>query len=97
MVLIMSRYNEEKLGGKSPHDAMVISLSKIGRAIAITALTTLGGFAVLIASDFVLIRDFGIATTIGVFLCLVSSTIVMPPLIVWWDKRVAGNGSLKRL
>ena len=33
--------------------------------------------------------DFGIATTIAVFLCLLSSMIVMPPLIVWWDRKIA--------
>jgi hypothetical protein len=65
---------------------MVTALSKIGRAIVTTALTTLGGFGVLIASDFVMIRDFGIATVIGVFLCLVITISVMPGLIVWFDE-----------
>jgi len=65
---------------------MVTALSKTGRAIVTTALTTLGGFGVLIASDFVMIRDFGIATVIGVFLCLVITISVMPGLIVWFDE-----------
>ena len=65
---------------------MVTALSKIGRAIVTTALTTLGGFGVLIASDFVMIRDFGIATVLGVFLCLVVTITVMPGLLVWFDE-----------
>jgi predicted RND superfamily exporter protein len=36
-----------------------------------------------------MIRDFGIATVLSVFLCLVSAIAVMPPLIVWLDERVA--------
>jgi len=64
---------------------MVMALSKIGRAIVATALTTLGGFGVLIASDFVMIRDFGIATALGVFLCLIITITVMPGLVVWFD------------
>ena len=64
-------YDEEKKKGLSPNEAMAMAISKIGRAIVTTALTTLGGFGVLIASDFVMIRDFGIATVVGVFLCLI--------------------------
>lgn len=86
MVLLISRYEEEKRQGQLPQDAMVTALSKIGRAIVTTALTTVGGFAVLIASDFVMVRDFGIATVLGVFLCLISAIAVMPGLIVWFDE-----------
>ena len=93
MVLLMGRYEEEKRSGLSPKDAMVTAISKIGRAIVTTALTTLGGFGVLIASNFVMIRDFGIATVVGVFLCLIITITVMPGLIVWYDnwrgKRIA--------
>ncbi|MFO8101198.1 MAG: hydrophobe/amphiphile efflux-3 (HAE3) family transporter [Dehalococcoidia bacterium] len=90
IVLLLGRYEEEKRQrGLFPHDAMIIAISRTGRAIVTTALTTLGGFGVLIASDFVLIHDFGIATTISLALCLFASMVVMPPLVVWWDTRVA--------
>ncbi len=85
MVLLLGRYEEEKRRGLPPRDAMVTAIAKIGRAIVTTALTTLGGFGVLIVSNFVMIRDFGIATVVGVFLCLVITLTVMPGLIVWWD------------
>lgn len=67
----------------------MVASSKMGRAIVTTGLTTLAGFGVLVASNFVMIRDFGIVTIIGVFLCLVSTIVVMPPLIVWFDERRA--------
>ena len=89
MVLIISRYEEERKKGQVPREAMATAISRIGRAILITALTTLGGFGVLIASDFILIRDFGIATVSGVLLCLISSMLVMPPLLVFFDERVS--------
>jgi hydrophobe/amphiphile efflux-3 (HAE3) family protein len=85
MVLLMGRYEEEKKRGLQPYEAMVTALSKMGRAIVTTALTTLGGFGVLIVSDFVMVRDFGIATIIGVFLCLIITIAVMPGIIVWFD------------
>ena len=85
MVLLLGRYDEEKRLGLPPQDAMVMAISKIGRAIVTSALTTLGGFGILIASNFVMIRDFGIATLLSVFLCLVITIAVMPGLIVWYD------------
>jgi hydrophobe/amphiphile efflux-3 (HAE3) family protein len=89
MVLLLGRYEEEKRKGLSPKDAMIVAISKIGRAIVITALTTMGGFGILIASNFVMIRDFGIATILSVILCLISTITVMPPLIAWIDERIA--------
>jgi predicted RND superfamily exporter protein len=85
MVLLMGRYEEEKGWGVPPKEAMVTAIAKIGRAITTTALTTLGGFGVLIASSFVMIRDFGIATVVSVLLSLLITITVMPGLIVWYD------------
>ena len=97
MVLLMGRYEEEKKLGHSPKEAMAKAISKIGRAIVITAATTLGGFGVLIASNFIMIRDFGIATVISVFLCLVITIAVMPGVIVWYDNWRAKRRPRKRL
>ncbi len=97
MVLLMGRYEEEKKLGHSAKEAMARAISKIGRAIVITAVTTLGGFGVLIASNFILIRDFGIATVISVFLCLVITIAVMPGVIVWYDNWRAKKRPKKRL
>jgi uncharacterized protein len=94
MVLLSSRYEEERASGVTPREAMLIAVSKMGRAVLTTGITTLGGFAVLIASNFTLVRDFGVATVIGIFLCLVSTLIVLPNLLVFWDERRAAK--LKR-
>ncbi|MDD5122616.1 MAG: hydrophobe/amphiphile efflux-3 (HAE3) family transporter [Dehalococcoidales bacterium] len=85
MVMINGRYREEKSLGEAPEEAMVTAITKTGRAVMATALTTLGGFAVMIVSSFVMIRDFGIVTVIGVLLCLLISLGVVPGLIVWYD------------
>jgi predicted RND superfamily exporter protein len=92
MVLLIGRYNEEKNNGLPPKEAMVTTISKIGRAITTTAMTTLGGFGVLIVSNFVIIREFGIATVLGVLLCMVITITVMPGIIVWYD-----NVKLRRM
>jgi hydrophobe/amphiphile efflux-3 (HAE3) family protein len=86
-ILLMMRYYEERGKGEGPVEAMTTSVSKIGRAIIASGLTVIGGFgALLIAKDFIILRDFGIVTMINVFFALISTLFVLPALIVWIDK-----------
>ena len=96
MVLLTSRYEEEKANGLLPNEAMVVAASKMGRAIIATGITTLGGFGVLIASSFPMMSDFGIVTVAGVALCMISAIVVMPPLMVWWDNLMARRRAKKQ-
>jgi hydrophobe/amphiphile efflux-3 (HAE3) family protein len=85
-VLLMMRYYEERDKGDSPAAAMTTAMTKIGRAIIASGLTVIGGFgALLIAKDFLILRDFGIVTMVNVFFALVSTLFVLPALIVWID------------
>jgi len=96
MVLLTSRYEEEKQKGLLPNEAMVVAAAKMGRAIIATGITTLGGFGVLIASSFPMMSDFGVVTVAGVALCMISAIVVMPPLMVWWDNLMAGRRAKKQ-
>jgi uncharacterized protein len=85
-ILLMMRYYEERGNGEEPYVAMVTAMTKIGRAIVASGLTVIGGFgALLIAKDFLILRDFGIVTMINVGFALVSTLFVLPPLIVLID------------
>ncbi|MEN8615430.1 hydrophobe/amphiphile efflux-3 (HAE3) family transporter [Dehalogenimonas sp. THU2] len=85
-ILLMMRYYEERRKGEGPEEAMATAMTKIGRAIIASGLTVIGGFgALLIAKDFLILRDFGIVTMINVFFALVSTLFVLPTLIVWVD------------
>jgi len=85
-ILLMRRYYEERGKGERPREAMTTAMTKIGRAIIASGLTTIGGFAALLAAmDLVILRDFGMLTVINVSLALVSTLVVLPPLIVWVD------------
>ncbi len=85
-ILLMMRYYEERGKGEGPREAMTTSMTKIGRAVIASGLTTAGGFAALLAAGgFLIVRDFGIMTLINVFLALLSAVVVLPPLIVWVD------------
>jgi predicted RND superfamily exporter protein len=48
--------------------------------------TVIGGFAaLLIATDFPILRNFGPITLLDVFFAAVTTLVVLPPLIVWLD------------
>ena len=85
-ILLMMRYYEERGKGEGPVEAMTTAMTRIGRAIIASGLTVIGGFAaLLIAKDFIILRDFGIVTLVDVFFALVSTLFVLPTLIVWFD------------
>lgn len=85
-ILLMMRYYEERDKGEDPRRAMTTSIVRIGRAIIASGFTVIGGFAaLLIAIDFPVLRDFGLVTVLDVFFALVSTLLVLPPLIVWVD------------
>jgi predicted RND superfamily exporter protein len=59
---------------------------RIGRAIAASGLTVMGGFGVLALSDFPLLENFGQVTALNIGLSLFCTLILLPPLLVWADE-----------
>jgi predicted RND superfamily exporter protein len=84
-VMVMERYVEERKNGYSKSDAMIIAISRIGKAILASGLTTMGGFSVLMFSEFVILKDFGMMTVINIFLALLSTFIILPAVIYLFD------------
>jgi hydrophobe/amphiphile efflux-3 (HAE3) family protein len=87
-VLLMSRYFEERGRGALPREAMQVATQHIGRAITVSGLTVMGGFGVLAFSGFPLLVDFGKVTALDMGLALLSTLIVLPPLLVWLDEGI---------
>jgi len=85
-ILLMSRYFEERAAGLSAREAMSTASLRIGRAIAASGLTVMGGFAVLAFSNFPLLDNFGRVTAINIGVSLLSTLILLPPLLVWADE-----------
>jgi hypothetical protein len=86
-VLMLLRYLEERRNGLSARDATDFASARTGRAFVASALTTVGGFAVLITSPMPLLRDFGIIVTLNVVVALLSALVVVPTLLVWSDNK----------
>ncbi|MGA4719869.1 efflux RND transporter permease subunit [Fictibacillus nanhaiensis] len=94
-ILIMERYKEELENGLSRDEALIKSISKIGRAITASGLTVMAGFSTLIFSEFVMLRSFGITTVFDTFLCLISSLFILPAIIILIDKRNSASEMTK--
>lgn len=86
-VLIMARFLEERQRGLPPAEASAQAAGRTGRAFFISALTTIGGFAVLIISPLPLLRDFGIIVTLNVAIALLAALVAMPPILQWADAK----------
>ena len=87
-VLIMARYIEERERGRDPHAAIDQAATRIGQAFTASGLTVVGGFGALAFSGFPLLDSFGVVVALNVAVALVSSLVLLPPLLVWLDSRV---------
>jgi hydrophobe/amphiphile efflux-3 (HAE3) family protein len=81
-ILIMERFYEEKANGLSVIDSVQQATRHIGTAITVSGMTTVFGFAALLASSFNMISNFGLVTVITVGFSLMGAIIVMPAIIV---------------
>jgi hydrophobe/amphiphile efflux-3 (HAE3) family protein len=86
-VLLMARYAEERARGLDPQESTDVAAERTGRAFFTSALTTLGGFAVLMFSSLPLLSDFGMVVTINIAVALLSALVVVPPLAKEADRR----------
>lgn len=87
-VLLMARYFEEREAGRLPNSAISTASTRIGRAFVASGLTTVAGFGVLAFSGFPLLTSFGIVTGLSVAIALLSTLIILPPLLVWVDGQI---------
>ncbi len=85
--LILLRFVEERNRGRSPHDAMQVAAARTGRAFIVSGLTAITGVAVLSLSSLPLLRDFGRIVAMNVLVALLSALVVLPPMLVWADRR----------
>jgi predicted RND superfamily exporter protein len=85
-VLLMARYFEERENGLEARAAMSTASLRIGRAIMASGLTVMGGFAVLALSGFPLLDNFGKVTALNIGISLISTLVLLPPLLVWADE-----------
>jgi predicted RND superfamily exporter protein len=90
-VILSGRFHQERVGGRSPDEALERAYARTGAAVLASGLTAIAGFAVLIASDIQMLRDFGIVTVIDLAAALAGVLVVLPAaLIALEDRRATG-------
>ena len=96
-VMLLERYLEERKTGKDKLESMMITMTMIGKAIAASGLTTIGGFSVLMASEFIILRDFGFMTVINIALALFSTFVVLPAIIILLDRFIFSRDEVEKI
>ncbi len=85
--LILLRYIEERRRGLEPRAAIDVTAARTGRAFIVSAMTAIAGVAVIAASSLPLLRNFGLFVAIKVAIALLAALVVLPPLVIWADRR----------
>lgn len=82
VVHIVTKYLEElREGNSNRFDALLKTIKDVGFATFITLLTTSLGFLSLLNSHILPIRDFGLYTSIGVFIGFILSFTIVPVVL----------------
>jgi hydrophobe/amphiphile efflux-3 (HAE3) family protein len=86
-VILAARFREERGGGLAVREAIRSAYARTGPAVFASAVTVLAGFAVLIASDVSMLRDFGFVTVIDLGVALLGVMVALPAALVWLGER----------
>jgi uncharacterized protein len=86
-VLLSGRFHEERRRGAGVEEALHQAYSRTGAAVLASGLTAIAGFAVLIASDVQMLRDFGLVTVVDLAAALLGVLLVLPALLLLVERR----------
>jgi predicted RND superfamily exporter protein len=86
-VILAGRFHEERGRGGGVEEALRRAYARTGAAVLASAATAVAGFAVLIASDIQMLRDFGIVTVVDLAVALLGVMLVLPAALTWIEER----------
>ena len=95
-VLLCARYRAERDAGWEPGEALARTYRSTGAAVLASGVTAIAGFAVLIASDIAMLRDFGLVTVIDLSVSLLGVLAVLPAVLVLAERRVSAPRRRRR-
>ncbi|HEY2717675.1 MAG TPA: MMPL family transporter [Solirubrobacterales bacterium] len=85
-VILSGRFHQER-AERPLDDALRRAYARTGAAVLASGLTAIAGFAVLIASDIQMLRDFGVVTVIDLAAALAGVLVVLPAALVAVEER----------
>jgi predicted RND superfamily exporter protein len=86
-VILAARFREERGGGRAADEAIRAAYARTGPAVLASAVTVIAGFAVLIASDVSILRDFGFVTVVDLGVALLGVMVALPAALFWLERR----------
>jgi uncharacterized protein len=86
-VILAGRFDEERRGGLGVEVALRRTYDRTGAAVLASGVTAIAGFAVLVASDVQMLRDFGFVTVIDLAVALAGTMLVLPAALAWSEER----------
>ena len=86
-VLLVGRFHEERDGGAGIEEALQAAYSRTGAAVVASGATAIAGFAVLVASEIQMLRDFGLVTVVDLLAALAGVLLVLPATLLWLERR----------
>ncbi len=87
-VLLSARFRSEREAGFPTGEALARTYGSTGAAVLASGVTAIAGFAVLIASDIAMLRDFGLVTVIDLTVSLLGVLAVLPAVLTLAERRV---------
>lgn len=91
---LLSGYSEQRKAGQSPEEALQATFDTIGAGMLTGALTTAMAFLVMLTSSFYGLQDMGFTAGVGVLMALIAMLVVLPALIILWDRRAGDRGEV---
>jgi uncharacterized protein len=86
-VILSARFHEERKRGVELAGALRAAYTRTGAAVLASGVTATAGFAVLIASDVRMLRDFGFVTVIDLVVALLGVMVALPAALAWREGR----------
>ena len=87
-IFIMSRYREERIGGRSKEEAVKTSLMWAGESITTSGATVMIGFGALMISQYSMVRSMGMALVVAIGITLIFALTMLPSLLMLFGDKV---------
>ncbi|MGA9870420.1 MAG: MMPL family transporter, partial [Rhodococcus sp. (in: high G+C Gram-positive bacteria)] len=87
-LLFVSRYREELRGGKTPEQAVIVTLGTAGRTIAFSAITVLVALSAMLVFPPYFLKSFAYAGIAVVAVAAAAALVTLPALLVVLGTRV---------
>ncbi|HJW10054.1 MAG TPA: MMPL family transporter [Holophagaceae bacterium] len=85
-ILLFSRYRDERQRGRDKAGSMRASLLGTGPGVVAGGLAISLAFLALAGAPFPGLRDLGLTTGLGLLACMAATFLLMPPLLLAFDK-----------